>query len=410
VTHFHPIKLGSPANVEALRRFITVTEAKAGVTRESGESATSGREIAIARVRRVTRSQLPNASRQFRAHTRCRAPLWAVVTTINAPTLAIEQLARMNGTCLVVVGDVRSPRYPPNSRSTVFLSFAEQLTMNYSVLGVVGANSFARAAVGYLYAIQHGAEVIYDFDDDNSFINASVDLLSFNGMRMELTSQASRVVNPYAFYGGSGPIWPRGFPLQLVKGPPPVAGLRRTDSASVVQFLQNVNPDLDAIYRLTHGIPEAFNPKKVDCVSIDPVKFVPFNAQSTLFGSDAFFGLALPTSVNGRVADIWRSYIAERILRVEGGRVAFCPAIVEHHRNQHDLMRDFNAELPLYQQALPLLAFLDEKVQPRKGESLPSLREFYISLIEHGILNEKDLTFVDAWIIDYLDVRRVRKK
>jgi hypothetical protein len=82
---------------------------------------------------------------------------------------------------------------------------------------------------------------------------------------------------------------------------------------------------------------------------------------------------------------------------------------VEHHRNQHGLIRDFNAEIPLYQQTPALLQFLDEKIELQKGDELKSLREVFLSLFEHGILGETDVGFVEAWIEDYRNARATAK-
>ena len=49
----------------------------------------------------------------------------------------------------------------------IFLSHKDQLAMNSSFVQRLPWNSFARKNVGYLYAIAHGAEIIFDFDDDN---------------------------------------------------------------------------------------------------------------------------------------------------------------------------------------------------------------------------------------------------
>jgi hypothetical protein len=368
--------------------------------------ATTGTEFRIFKVRTVQAEGHAFRAKKFKSLTNCRAKTWAVVTSINAPTEAVKQLSTISGICQVVVGDVKSPRYPPNSGNTVFLSFAEQLKLNYSVIPILPANSFARAAIGYLFAIQHGAELIYDFDDDNTLINISQgsDQLKYpSPVTATLTAKKSNVVNPYAYYQkmGSVHIWPRGFPLEFIKEVDLELEPRRPDNISVFQFLQNLNPDLDAIYRLTHDIPDQFDPAKQNCVAIDSAHYAPFNAQATLFHKNAFFGLILPMSVNGRVSDIWRSFILERLLRIEGEHIAFCPAIVEHHRNQHELTRDFNAELPLYQQTAALLKFMDKSIEPTNGDRLTSLREAYVTLIEHGILGQTDLRFVEAWIEDY---------
>ena len=42
-----------------------------------------------------------------------------------------------------------------------------QRRMNLSLVNNLPWNSFGRKNIGYLYAISQGAEVIFDFDDDN---------------------------------------------------------------------------------------------------------------------------------------------------------------------------------------------------------------------------------------------------
>jgi hypothetical protein len=410
VGHYHPIKFSDPHNVERLKRFINLTEKREGRKDDRYRAGgATGAEFRILKVKTIHADRPAFHSREFVSLTKCRAKTWAVVTSINDPTKAINQLSKMPAICQVVVGDVKSPPYPPSSGNTVFLSYDEQLKLGYSIVRLLPSNSFARASIGYLFAIQHGAAFIYDYDDDNILINASYGINQLNNpplVTMTLTAKAN-VVNPYAFYRKDGitHIWPRGFPIELIKDSDPQLLQRKSDKISVFQFLQNLNPDLDAMYRLTHDIPETFDSAKGDCIAIELTHYAPFNAQATLFHENAFFGMVLPLSVNGRVSDIWRSYILERVLRIEGEQIAFCPALVEHHRNQHGLTRDFNAELPLYQQTAALLAFMDKSVEPTKGDKLESLREAYVTLIEHNILGEEDLAFVDAWIEDYRNAK-----
>jgi hypothetical protein len=410
VGHYHPIKLSDPRNIERLKRFINLTE-RTERLKDDGFSAgaATGAAFRVFKIKTISAQRSAFHPRKFESRTNCRAQLWAVVTSINNPTEAINQLSKISDVCQVVVGDVKSPPYPPNSRKTIFLSYDEQLKLGYSIVRLLPPNSFARASIGYLFAIQHGAAFIYDYDDDNILINAShgSDQLKNPPPVTTTLTAKTNVVNPYSFYRTEDVIhiWPRGFPIGLIKDSDPELIQRKPDKISVFQFLQNLNPDLDAIYRLTHDIPEQFNLRKRDCVAIDLFHYAPFNAQATLFHEKAFFGMILPLSVNGRVSDIWRSYILERILRIEGDQIAFCPAIVEHHRNQHGLTRDFNAELPLYQQSAALLMFMDESIEPIKGDKLESLREAYVTLIEHGILGEADLSFVEAWIEDYQNAK-----
>ena len=49
----------------------------------------------------------------------------------------------------------------------VFLSYEDQVKMPSSFVKQLPWNSFGRKNAGYLYAITQGANVIFDFDDDN---------------------------------------------------------------------------------------------------------------------------------------------------------------------------------------------------------------------------------------------------
>ena len=54
----------------------------------------------------------------------------------------------------------------------------------------------------------------------------------------------------------------------------------------------------------------------------------PCNAQATLWFRAAFAALFLPTTVHGRVSDIWRSYIAQTALRCNGLALGFSGPLV----------------------------------------------------------------------------------
>jgi hypothetical protein len=219
---------------------------------------------------------------------------------------------------------------------------------------------------------------------------------------------AALAVNPYEKFALTPDqvIWPRGFPLDLVKGPPGIVGTLKREprrSVSVVQFLQDENADFDAIFRLTHTIPKEFSQTAKMCYAIDAFAFAPANAQSTLFAADAFEGLLMPMSVNGRVADIWRSYIFQFLNRGPDRRLAFCPSIVKHVRNPHDLTGDFNAELPLYQMAGALLEYINEAALDTRSR-LDRLKDIYVRLYEAEILDITDVELVDRWIYDLREI------
>ena len=62
--------------------------------------------------------------------------------------------------------------------------------------------------------------------------------------------------------------------------------------------------------------------------------------------------MLLPISIHGRVSDIWRSYVTQRLMWLAGGRLAFGPPLVTQHRNVHDYLADFDSEVPLYTKVL----------------------------------------------------------
>ena len=72
---------------------------------------------------------------------------------------------------------------------------------------------------------------------------------------------------------------------------------------------------------------------------------MPYNAQSTLHAHEGLWSLLLPCSVHGRVSDIWRSYIAQRLFWDVGLSLAFVGAHVNQFRSPHNYLADFDAEV-----------------------------------------------------------------
>lgn len=99
---------------------------------------------------------------------------WSVVTTIFEPSKPVRRQAELSDWCLVVVGDKKGPMsYDIANKSTlIFLAASEQMELSkrFSMISNIPWNYFGRKNVGYLYAILHGARMVWDFDDDNGLI------------------------------------------------------------------------------------------------------------------------------------------------------------------------------------------------------------------------------------------------
>jgi hypothetical protein len=298
-------------------------------------------------------AKLPRKGLKATPNIECQ--FWAVVTTINPPTPAVERQATQPGWCLVVVGDKKGPfSYPlPKGNVTVSLDVPKQLEFSgESAFGkLLPFNHFGRKNLGFAYAIIHGAKAVFDFDDDNALISKRSQLgipgyhhvvhthehevgshhlhSTHKGAPQTQTHMFSvetagsdynySVLNPYPILGATTPnSWPRGYPLTLIKSthfdhskPLPLLKISIPSSTvGVMQYLANHDPDVDAIYRLTQPLPLDF-PVRGHLPLVMPDRnsqgkqvFCPYNAQATIHNEIALWSLLLPITVHGRVSDI----------------------------------------------------------------------------------------------------------
>ncbi|KAL7524380.1 hypothetical protein ACHAWF_000926, partial [Thalassiosira exigua] len=253
--------------------------------------------------------------------TSCRR--WNVVTTIFEPSDAVRRAALLRGWCTVIVADRKTPENYVETAGlggqdgVHFLSIDEQERWaeetGVAVAGFVSStpyDHFARKNIGYLYAIYHGAFVVFDFDDDNMLIEGA-ELLE-NETHLEGTRVA--VVGPNTFnhhpmMGASIPTsWPRGFPLDRIKSTE-TWGIDEyavesvpMESIAVMQYVVDGDPDIDAVHRLVHPLPMkfTFSSERDENILVPPHSFAPYNAQATLHTQNALWALYLPSTVPGR--------------------------------------------------------------------------------------------------------------
>src|SRR5262249_15127650 len=110
--------------------------------------------------------------------------------------------------------------------------------------------------------------------------------------------------------------------------------------------LADLDPDVDAIYRLTRDLPVTFRRDR-RLVLLSGTWF-PFNSQNTTWYPEAQPLLYLPSTCTFRVADIWRSFVVQRILWTNGWGVLHHEPTLYQERSPHDLLRDFESEIPGY--------------------------------------------------------------
>lgn len=340
----------------------------------------------------------------------CSNSNWAVVTTIFKPSASIERMISLDGWCLVIVGDTDTPAKEyhliesDNENKVIFLDVAIQQKMFADFSDRLPLNHFSRKNIGYLYAIRHGAKLIFDFDDDNQLkLGEDPSLLALPQAPMKMISNKSDMLffNLYPSLNVDHFSWPRGFPLTYIKNKSAhdaelVSKFVKPGDAGVFQSFADHDPDVDAIYRLTRPLPILLKDPPA-MVTVPPGVFIPYNAQATLHTYEAFWALLLPASVNGRVSDIWRSYFAQRLFKELGLHVIYTKSLVTQIRNSHDYQADMEAERPLYSQTETLLTFLDgwdfqSSFLEEKVEML------WIALYEHGYIEESDVLLMQGWL------------
>ena len=325
-----------------------------------------------------------------------------VVTSISAPNAVLTSLARgarERDVDFILIGDERSPG-DFHLDGCRFYSLVEQRQLDLAFARKCPTRHYARKNIGYLLALREGADVIVETDDDN------IPLDSFWADRARRVTvpcvEHAGHVNVYRYFTDApAPVWPRGLPLDKILSPvPPWESLptRRAD-CPIQQGLADDNPDVDAIYRLTLPLPQAF--RRDRRVALGGGSWCPFNSQNTTWFRDAFPLLYLPAYCSFRMTDIWRSFVAQRIAWANGWSVLFHEPTVRQERNEHDLMRDFRDEVPGYLHNAAICAALASlDVTPGVARLGDNLRACYAKLAEMKWVGAAELDLLEAWLAD----------
>jgi len=322
---------------------------------------------------------------------------YVVITSINPPTKAVEEIAKYNDRKLVVVGDRKSP---PNWRSdgVEYLPVEAQGQAGYRLSDWLPYNHYARKMLSYLHGIRQGASVIIDTDDDN-IPRPGWEFPDFEGECDTITSKGA-FLNIYRYFSRQR-IWPRGFPLQDVlasfEDDWTVSG-RQQVQVGVWQGLADDDPDVDAIYRLTVGESCQFENKQPVVIAVG--KCTPYNSQNTATRRELFPLLYLPAHVTFRFTDILRGLVAQPYMWANGYALGFCAAGVYQERNVHNLLKDFESEIPCYLHPYAVIDCCRRAAEETRGDLPAYMVEAYRELIRAGLVPEVEREGVRIWLED----------
>ncbi len=316
-----------------------------------------------------------------------------VITSIFNPTEAVLAFSKLNAYKLIVVGDKKNPEnwHVPG---VDYLSLAEQ--EKYKIASTLPYNHYCRKMIGYLRAIENGADFIVDTDDDN-IPNTDWAFPNLAGEFDALPSDLG-FINIYELFTEKK-IWPRGLPLKLINTH---FGLEqkiysKPSNVGIWQGLADEDPDVDAIYRLTDDTPCYFNDRAPIVLSSGTI--CPFNTQNTIIRKELFSLMYLPTYVTFRFTDILRGLVAQPIMWLYGYDLGFIKATVVQKRNPHDYMKDFVSEIPMYQHCEQSVEIVQSAISASKTIN-DNLWNAYQALMNHGIVTSNEMTTLEAWLKD----------
>lgn len=319
-----------------------------------------------------------------------------VITSINSPTKSVKEFASIKNLQLYVVGDKKTPtdwKYP----GVVYISPIDQENDKFSLSKKLPFNHYSRKMIGYLHAINEGADFIIDTDDDNiPYENFSFP--HFNGLYDTIVDQSSDFVNVYELFTEMK-IWPRGLPLELInkKTIYPEELKQQNSEIGIWQGLADNDPDVDAIYRLTSDIPCNF--EKRAPVVLEEGIVCPFNTQNTKIRKELFPLLYLPSTVTFRYTDILRGLVAQPIMWLYNYKLGFSEATVFQERNPHNYFKDFLSEIPMYQTTRVVVKAVKNCLDPDVSIS-ENLIKAYEALKEINVVEKEEIDLLNSWLQD----------
>jgi STELLO glycosyltransferases len=321
-----------------------------------------------------------------------------IVTSISAPNAVLKSLAagsQAHGWDFIVTGDTKSPA-DFELEGCHYLSIDQQEAGVHELARLCPTRSYARKNIAYLEAIARGAEIIVETDDDN-FPRAEFWFPRVSRVACRPVTHQGWV-NVYAYFSEKF-IYPRGLPIDHARDTAPIPATQQMIECPLQQGLADDNPDVDAVYRMLFPLPFVFDKDVVPVALLDGA-WCPFNSQNTTFFKKIFPLLYLPAHCSFRMTDIWRSFVAQRILHHLGHPVMFHESTVWQERNEHSLHRDFCDEVPGYVNNHEIRTALMDLDLGKETDLYALLPSCYQCLMEKGWVGNEEAVLLATWIHD----------
>lgn len=337
-----------------------------------------------------------------------------ITTTINVPTVLKQHVTHANAMdnyelTVIVAGDVQTPpaaRELVEELGGVYLGLNDDITTRWKSEILIGTRSIQRRNIALLHALTLGPDVVVTIDDDNRPIDAGYvsDMISgLNSSIREVTHVDTGWWNPGTLLHPR--VTHRGFPItqRHINSREVVEHARGPMRVGVVSGLCLGDPDVDAIERIVN------RPTVTDVAYVEPSiehgvvlgakTWAPFNTQNTAYAWEVAPLMQCLCGV-GRYDDIWMSYVARRVMDDFDYHVRYGLPLVVQERNDHNLIKDLQAEYHGY-------VATDEFTQLLR--TMPVERDLFTGVIDYldavyghltPFLDHYTNKVNDRWIID----------
>ena len=332
-----------------------------------------------------------------------------VITSINKPDSVLKKYYSMCeklGIEFIIIGDKKTPKYPKKYN---IYDIKSQKVFNFNLNKSLPLNSYSRKNIGYLIAMKNKSQIITETDDDNYPKKSFFDNME---LKKSLTLlSGSKWINIYKIFSKNSNemIWPRGFPLDEITQKSKIVLKKIIITSPIQQRMCDGNPDVDAIFRLTRE--NKFYSFKKKNYALDNKSICPFNSQNTVWHKECFPLMYLPSYCTMRATDIWRGFVALRILKNYNWNLSFLESTVIQNRNAHDLLDDFNLEYPVYKNTKIFNDTLQRiKLSNKRDDMLINFFKCYKELTKNKLIEKNELDLVSKWIIDISKIYPKYKK
>lgn len=296
-----------------------------------------------------------------------------VITTINVPTLLegyaenFERYGHLADTNAIIVGDRKTPhaavkelaeRLTQRGFSTEYMDLEAQKTYmsRFPELdALIPYDSDNRRNIGYLKAVESGADIVVAVDDDNFVGNDDwYEGHSIVGQHvcLKTVSCSSGWFNPCQMMETDPPgrtIYARGYPYSRRHVPNEEIYCETEGRVVINAGLWLREPDVDSLTRLTE--PVQCTRLLEERIMLAPGTWAPINTQNTAFHRDilpAFYFVPITGYIGGiiveRYGDIWAGLFARKAIDHMGDRVTYGKPACDHRRNPHVLLKDLEQE------------------------------------------------------------------